>query len=335
MAEFIRDTIVGHLLRLATRGKVLQYAEQKDSSLWKAYLSLEKTKRMADHGNPEQPSSEKMSSEESSRTRTADNQPVNQITGQPIDPEKGRDTNVVEWFDENDPENPMNWSSAKKFFVTFEICLLTWSVYIGSSIYSAGTQSVVEEFGVSQTKATLGLTLFVAGYGVGPMLWAPMSEIPMIGRNPVYIGTLVVFVIFQLGAALPTNFAMLLCFRFFTGFFGSPVLATGGASIGDMYRPSKRAYGIAVWGIAAVCGPVLGPLVGGFAAQAKGWSWTIWELMWLSGLCLLLEIFFLPETSAPNILYRRARRLRKLTGIENLKSEAEIQGENMTPKDVS
>lgn len=35
---------------------------------------------------------------------------------------------------------------------------MTWSVYIGSSIYSAGTQTVVEDFGVSQVKATLGLT---------------------------------------------------------------------------------------------------------------------------------------------------------------------------------
>lgn len=54
--------------------------------------------------------------------------------------------------------------------MTFEICLLTFSVYIGSAIYSAGIEDVVKEFGVSQVKATLGLTLFVAGYGVGPMV---------------------------------------------------------------------------------------------------------------------------------------------------------------------
>ena len=65
---------------------------------------------------------------------------------------------------------PLNWSTFKKVFVTFEICLLTFSVYIGSAIYSAGTLDVVERFGVSQVKATLGLTLFVAGYGVGPMV---------------------------------------------------------------------------------------------------------------------------------------------------------------------
>lgn len=50
----------------------------------------------------------------------------------------------------------------------------------------------MKSFGVSQVAATLGLTLFVAGYGVGPMLWSPMSEVPQIGRNPVYILTLAV-----------------------------------------------------------------------------------------------------------------------------------------------
>lgn len=338
MAELIRDTAFGHLLRVILRGRVLQYAEDKDPSLWRQYMSEEKTRRMAHHGNTDRLSNKDRpahSSEESSRTRAGSEQDVNEPTGQPIDPEKGRNLNVVDWFDENDPENPMNWSTFKKVFVTFQICFLTWSVYIGSAIYSAGTESVVKEFGVSQVKATLGLTLFVAGYGVGPMLWAPMSEIPMIGRNPVYIGTLLVFVIFQVPTALATNFAMLLCFRFLTGFIGSPVLATGGASIGDMFAPNKRAYGIGIWGVAAVCGPVLGPLVGGFAAQAKDWSWTIWELMWLSGFCLVLLIFFLPETSSANILYRRSRRLRKLTGIENLRSEGEIAGEQMTPKEVA
>lgn len=229
----------------------------------------------------------------------------------------------------------MNWTMGKKFFVTGMICLLTFSIYIGSAIYSAGTTEITQVFGVSQVKATLGLTLFVAGYGLGPMVWAPMSEIPQIGRNPVYIGTLFVFVFFNFGVIYPTNFAMLLAFRFFTGFFGSPVLATGGASLSDMYAPNKRAYAIGVWGLAAICGPVLGPLIGGFAAQHKGWTWPIWELVWLSGFALIMCTIFLPETSSANILYRRTRRLRKLTGRTDLKCEAEIQGEGMTGKDIA
>ena len=162
-----------------------------------------------------------------------------------------------------------------------------------------------------------------------------MSEIPFIGRNPVYIGTLVVFVVLQLAVIFARNFGMLLAFRFITGFVGSPCLATGGASLADMYAPRKRAYAIAIWGVAAICGPVMGPLVGGFAAQHENWQWTLWELMWLSGFSLILFIFFLPETSSANILYRRARRLRALTGNDAIRCEPELAAGEMTGKDIA
>jgi DHA1 family multidrug resistance protein-like MFS transporter len=63
-------------------------------------------------------------------------------------------------------------------------------VYIGSAIYTPGLMDVMQVFGVGNVPATLGLTLYVAGYGLGPIIWSPMSEIPQIGRLWVYIITL-------------------------------------------------------------------------------------------------------------------------------------------------
>ncbi len=70
----------------------------------------------------------------------------------------------------DDHENPLNWSPFKKAFVTFCLCLITISVYMGSSIYSPGVTEAEAYFGVSQVAAVLGLTTFVAGYGIGPLL---------------------------------------------------------------------------------------------------------------------------------------------------------------------
>jgi len=56
--------------------------------------------------------------------------------------------------------------------------------------------------------------------------------------------------------------------------------------------------------------------------------------MWLSGFCWVFLMFFLPETSSTNILYRRAARLRKLTGNDKLKSEPELLAESMTGKHI-
>ena len=161
-----------------------------------------------------------------------------------------------------------------------------------------------------------------------------MSEIPYIGRNPIYLGTLFAFVPLQLGVIYAKNFSMLLAFRFITGFVGSPVLATGGASIADMYIPSKQIYGIAIWGISAVLGPAMGPLVGGFAAESKGWQWPLWELVWLSGFCLVFLVFFLPETSSSNIIYRRAAHIRKATKNTNIKCGPELEAEGMSAQEI-
>lgn len=64
-------------------------------------------------------------------------------------------------------QDPQNWSTGKKFFVSCQIWLLTFAVYIGSAIYAPGIVGVTEQFGVSRVAATLGLTLFVFGYGLG------------------------------------------------------------------------------------------------------------------------------------------------------------------------
>ncbi|KAI9738694.1 MAG: hypothetical protein M1834_008199 [Cirrosporium novae-zelandiae] len=340
MADLIRDSVFRHIMRLASKRKIFPFPEERNPSLWERDINIEKTANISHYGTTEREIEKEDHQRNVSNSRTLsetqvddDGSPKN-LCDIPLDKEMGRDVHVVSWYGNNDPENPVNWSIAKKSFVTFEICLLTTSVYIGSAIYSGGIESVMRTFGVNQVAATLGLTLFVAGYGTGPMLWSPISEIPQIGRNPVYIGTLVIFVVLQIPTALTTNFGMLLAFRFLTGFFGSPVLATGGASISDIYTPAKRSYAMSVWGISAVCGPILGPLVGGFAAQAEGWTWTIWELMWLSGSSLVLLIFFLPETSSNNILFRRTCRLRKLTRNEKLTCEPELMSENMTGKEI-
>jgi multidrug resistance protein len=172
-------------------------------------------------------------------------------------------------------------------------------------------------------------------HSTGPLIFSPLTEIPAIGRNPPYIITLIIFVALQVPTALVHNFAGLLVLRFLAGFFGSPPLATGGASLQDMYNPKTRTFALGVWGLFASAGPALGPVIAGFAAQYKGWRWQFWELLWLSGGALLFLAFTMPETSSENILYRRAQRLRNVTGNKDLKSQGEIEQGNMALKDVA
>jgi len=103
----------------------------------------------------------------------------------------------------------------------------------------------------------------------------------------------------------------------------------------QLFRPKHLAYAIGVWGCGAICGPIFGPLLGGFTFQAKGWTWPIWVLTWLSGGCLVFLFAFFPETSSRTILYRRVMRLRKLTGNQELKSQAMIDTAHLSAGDLA
>ena len=244
-------------------------------------------------------------------------------------------TILVDWYTSDDPANPQNWSNKKRFFVSLIVCMYTFAVYTGSAIYTSGEQGVINQFGVSPTDASLPLSLYVLAYGIGPLLFAPLSEVPIVGRSPVYIITFLLFVILSIPTALVNNFAGLLVLRFLQGFFGSPCLANGGATMQDMYSLLYLPYALTFWVSSAYCGPALGPLLSGFAVTAKGWRWSLWEILWIAGPIFILMFLFVPETSTPNILLRRANRLRALTGDSRLKSQSEIDQKGLKPSAVA
>jgi DHA1 family multidrug resistance protein-like MFS transporter len=100
-----------------------------------------------------------------------------------------------------------------------------------------------------------------------------------------------------------------------------------------VYDPARVAYGICIWGSFGILGPVFGPIIGGFSAPVKGWRWTIWIVTWLCSVVLVMIFFILPETSATNILYKRAKRLREMTGDDRFRSQSEVDAAHHTTKD--
>jgi MFS transporter, DHA1 family, multidrug resistance protein len=120
------------------------------------------------------------------------------------------------------------------------------------------------------------------------------------------------------------NFAAFLVLRFLQVFFGSPCLATGGASLADLQSLLKLPYSLTVWAAFAACGPAMGPILSGFSVPTKNWHWSLWEILWIARPIFIILMLFLPETSSSNILLRRAARLRKLTGNPDLRSQAEL-----------
>ncbi|KAF5092485.1 hypothetical protein D0Z00_004563 [Geotrichum galactomycetum] len=203
---------------------------------------------------------------------------------------------------------------------------------MGSSIYTPAVSIMMEELNVTQVKAILPLTVFILGYGVGPMFLSPLSEHPPLGRTYIYVVTLFIFVVVQIPTALADTIEKIIGLRLIAGFMASPALSTGGATIGDMVHPNNLYKGLVTWALFAFSGPTFGPLIGGIITQLVNWRWNFWVLCIVSGFVLALLIVFLPETNHDTILHRRALRLRKLTGNDKIRSKYEIEKENSTLK---
>ncbi|AOW02336.1 major facilitator superfamily domain-containing protein [Yarrowia lipolytica] len=242
---------------------------------------------------------------------------------------------VVVTFTKDDPENPKNWGTAKKVFVSVQILLLTFAMYVGSSIYTPAISEISNDYGISTVAAILPLSVFVFGYGVGPIVLSPLSEHPAVGRLWIYMVCQGISICLMVPLALSPNLGAMLALRFIMGITVSPALATGGATLGDLFEIAYLPFALAFWSISAICGPVFGPVLGGVFAQVLNWHWTIWIWMIIAAAVFVLLFFCFPETSEHHILHKRAKRLQKLNPNLNYTTEADEEWKAMSNKEVA
>lgn len=245
MRDIYRDAPVGQCIRLLTGNRIGKYPEEcSQFDVSRLFLNR--------HGSVMSRNGESTSPDE-------DVERGQQVAGHervqsPTKAENG--VYLVTWYSDSDPDNPQNWSPGKKLWIGMILFAYTFAAYTGSSLYAVSEPAIEEIFGVSEVAAAVGLTVYVLGYGIGPMIFSPLSEIPALGRNILYIVTFILFVILCVPMALVNNFAGIIVLRFLLGFFASPCLATAAASYGDMYGATEMPYVIALWGGGATLGPV-------------------------------------------------------------------------------
>ncbi|KAL3424927.1 major facilitator superfamily transporter [Phlyctema vagabunda] len=321
---FFRSSLIGHLIWLASKPQWLAYGEERKGFQVEKNLFGYSTSQLSD----EDESSKKTQTPQRTNTDTekgaagADANSSRRATRQQLSTSQDG-TIVVDWYSADDPENPQNWTVKRKAFVLLCIASYSFVVYMGAPIYTPSIDEFKEEFNVDSAYASLGLALYVLGYGFGPLIFAPLSEIPSIGRALPYPATFLGFVLTSIGAACTKSASGFMFLRFLQGFFGSPALATGGASIADVFSPVVLPHAMTSWVLACYCAPAFSPVLAGFAIPVLGWRFSMWELCIASAPVMAL-LCFLPETMSSTILLGRARRLRQVTGNMHYKGASEI-----------
>ncbi|GAA5858755.1 hypothetical protein JCM8547_004973 [Rhodosporidiobolus lusitaniae] len=243
---------------------------------------------------------------------------------------EGKEGREVIWleFPEGDPENPFNWSKRKKWQTAIIACVFTLLVAYAGTAFAMGTPSMMEELGCPHEVATLGLSVFPLGFGLGPLFTAPLSE--AYGRYPMYFISCLIYLVFFIPTAYGQNIQTVIIARFIAGVAASTGSTLVGGTMADLFLTHERGLPMSFFSISAFAGTGLGPAVSGYIELKVGWRWVQWVQMMAAGVLAVAIIFFTRETRGSVILSRRARKLRKQTGDMRYQCRSDAERASLT-----
>lgn len=226
-------------------------------------------------------------------------------------------------FGPDDIENPKNWSTARRWYITVVSVILVVNATFASSSPSGTLGGISNELHVSTEAAGLVITVFLLGYCAGPLIFAPLSE--FYGRRWIFYITFTLYLAFTFLCAFTPNFGGLLVGRFFTGTLASAPLSNAPGVLADIWGPLERGNAMAAFSMMTFVGPALGPVISGFLELKKDWRWCFYVLLWLGGITELL-MFTIPETLPAIVLRNKAKRIRrlKISGYEEVRAPVEV-----------
>ncbi|KIY44966.1 MFS general substrate transporter [Fistulina hepatica ATCC 64428] len=247
-----------------------------------------------------------------------------------VDAEKQGESTVLEDksvlyldFDVGDQRDPTNFSRQRKWIITYTACFFTLISGAIASSYNMGFSSMINDLRATTMQATVGLTLYALGFALAPLVTASFSE--EFGRQPLYVGSVIIFSLMNLMIALSKNIGTVQAARFIQGACGSTGSTMVGGTVADIWAPAERGVPMSMFGLAALAGTGLGPVAAGFIEMNSSlqWRWIQWIQLIICGIYVLLVPILMKETRSTIILTRLARKVRRNTGDNRYRARVE------------
>ncbi|KAK6220748.1 hypothetical protein LQW54_001940 [Pestalotiopsis sp. IQ-011] len=207
--------------------------------------------------------------------------------------------------------------------ISLIVSAFTFLSPLSSSITAPALDTIAADLHItSASEMNLVMSIFMITYAVGPFVLSPCSEVW--GRRRIIRFGNLIFIIFTTLCGFAQSEAQIIAFRFLAGLGGSATMGMGSGILADCWRPEERGKGLAVYQLAPVLGPAIGPIAGGYLLEySKTWRWSFWAIVIFNLATQIAAFFFLHETYAPRILGLKARALRKITGDPSYRTEYE------------
>jgi len=117
-----------------------------------------------------------------------------------------------------------------------------------------------------------------------------------LGRQRMLIGCVIGFLVSSMLCGAATSLPQMVLFRCLQGAFGAGMMPVGQALVMEHFPPERRGQVLAIWGVGAMLGPIIGPSLGGYLTESLDWRWVFYVNVPICLIALLGFWRFVPNT---------------------------------------
>lgn len=155
--------------------------------------------------------------------------------------------------------------------ITFTVTLATFMEALDTSIANVALPHIAGSLGASFDEATWVLTSYLVSNAVVLPISGWIAN--RIGRKNFYMSCVALFTLFSFFCGLANSLTLLVIFRVIQGAAGGGLQPSERAILADTFAPEKRSMAFALYGMAVVVAPAIGPTIGGWITDDYTWRW--------------------------------------------------------------
>ena len=157
------------------------------------------------------------------------------------------------------------------WIIALAVTLATFMEVLDTSIANVSLPHIAGSLSAGTDESTWVLTSYLVSNAIVLPLSGWISSI--IGRKRFYMSCVAIFTVSSLLCGLAPNLGMLIFFRILQGAGGGGLQPSEQAILADTFPPAKRGMAFAVYGLAVVLAPAIGPTLGGWITDNFTWRW--------------------------------------------------------------
>jgi len=161
-----------------------------------------------------------------------------------------------------------------QWVIALTVTMATFMEVLDTSIANVSLPHIAGSLSVSTDESTWVLTSYLVSNAIVLPLSGWMSN--LIGRKRYYMLCVLLFTISSALCGFATSLGQLIFFRVLQGIGGGGLQPSEQAILVDTFPPQKRGMAMAVYGMAILCAPILGPTLGGWITDNYSWRWIFY-----------------------------------------------------------